>query len=314
MQLPRNPSLFPCLTVLGIVLLLAAGCKAAQTSAVPAPTLASAVPSTAEPTSTREPQFLVTATTVSQTIPPMVVLSQPTVQSVLPQQTVTPSTAKPALVQIESPGPGSKVRDFVWVRANVYPGDNGNVNILLTGEDGRVIASRELVYSTWKTGWLSIAEQIEFTPLAASETALLSVFTRDGYGRVIALTSVRLLMLQVGPEEIELPGFHGDPFVLTDPVPSGVSKKGTLHVEGFAHLAQANPVTVELILVDGTILASQQITVNPVLSGKGYTAFSTDVAYQIAQRTPVRITLRQESSEMNSVTTELSSFIIYLDP
>ncbi len=314
MRLPRKPSVFPPVVALGIVLVLSAGCQAAQTSVTPTLAQAPTVNSTSEPTSTREPQFLVTATSVNSTFPPMVILTQPTTQSVVSQQIVTPSTAKPALVQIESPGPGSKVRDFVWVRANVYPGDNGNVNILLTGEDGRVIASRELFYSTWKTGWLSIAEQIAFTPLAASETALLSVFTRDGFGRVVALTSVRLLMLQVGPEEIELPGFHGDPFVITDPVPSGVTQKGTLHVEGYAHLARANPVTVELIQLDGTILATQQISIDPVSSGDGYTAFSTDVAYQITQRTPVRLTLRQESSEMNSVTTDLSSFIIYLDP
>ena len=196
---------------MGILLLLAAGCQAAQTSVAPTLTQTPTLPATAEPTSTREPQFLVMATEVSKTTPPMLVLTQPTAQSVDPQQTVTPPTAKPALVQIESPGPRSKVRDFLWVRANVYPGDSGNVNILLTGEDGRVIASRELFYSNWKTGWLSIAEQIAFTPLAASETALLSVFTRDAFGRTVALTSVRVLMLQVGPEEIELPGFHGDP-------------------------------------------------------------------------------------------------------
>lgn len=314
MRLPRKPCVFPYIAALGIVLVLAAGCQAAQNTVAPTFTQAPTALSPSEPTPTQEPQFLVTATTVNNTVPPMVVLTQPTAQSVVPQQTVTPSTAKPALVQIESPGPGSKVHDFVWVRANVYPGDNGNVNILLTGEDGRVIASRELFYSNWQTGWLSIAEQIAFTPLAASETALLSVFTRDGYGRVIALTSVRFLMLQVGPEEIELPGFHGDPFVITDPVPSGVTGKGTLHVEGYAHLARANPVTVELIQTDGTILATQQMSIDPVLSGVGYTAFSTDVAYQITQRTPVRLTLRQESPEMNAVTTDLSSFIIYLDP
>src|SRR5659263_156493 len=114
MQSPRNLHVFPSLAVMGILLVLAAGCQAAQLSVAPTLTQVPTVLSTGEPTSTRQPQFLITATTVRGTTPPMVVLSQPTAESVVLQQTVTPSTAKPALVQIESPGPGSKVRDFVW--------------------------------------------------------------------------------------------------------------------------------------------------------------------------------------------------------
>jgi len=139
------------------------------------------------------------------------------------------------------------------------------------------------------------------------------VYTKDAFGRTITLASERILMLQVGPEEVELPGFHGDPFVMTQPVPSGTNRGGSLYFEGFAHASESTPLIVELLLMDGSVLASAEVPVEAVTEGKGYVAFSGTIAYQVNQWTPVRFTVRQESSELNSITTALSSYIIYLD-
>lgn len=305
--------------VIGILLTMSAGCQAVRNalgeSQPPDP------PESSEPASTptSQPQFLITpnlntvTATPEKTTPPMIVLTQPT-PAEIPEVTLAAGISKPSLLQIEAPGPGSKIRDFVWVRANVYPGDNGNVSILLTGEDGRTIALREVNYTNWTTGFLSIAEQIQFTPIAASETGLLSIYTKDGFGRIINLTSEKILMLQVGPEEIELPGFHGEPFVMTEPKPSAVSTKGTLRLSGYAHVFEGTPVIVELIQMDGSVLASTEIQVPPVTSGNGYVEFTGNIEYQVNQRTPVRFTIRQESSDLGSLNTALSSYIIYLDP
>ena len=307
------------LPVVAILLLATSGCQAVR-NALGETTPRTPASSGPAASATPQPQFLITpnpnqpSATIQKTTPPMVVLTQPTPTEIIPQVTLTAGISKPSLLQIEAPGPDSKIRDFVWVRANVYPGDGGNFTILLTGEDGRTIAQRDVTQPNWTTGWLSIAEQIQFTPSAASETALLSIFTRDGFGRIITLTSERILMLQVGPEEIELPGFHGDPFVMTQPMPSGVSQKGILHFEGFAHVTETTPVSVELIQMDGSILASGEIKVAPVNSSEGYVPFSGELTYQVNQRTPVRFTVRQESPDFGSMTTALSSYIIYLDP
>lgn len=297
---------------IGLSALLLSGCQESQFAAQSVDAVPPTAISTLEPAFTLEPEL--SAATVQLTSPPKVILTQPTSQNPDPQPTTTAGISRQALVQIDSPGPGSKVRDFVWVRANVYPGDKGNVNLLLTGEDGRTVASRELTYSTWTTGWLSIAEQLEFSPAAASEKALLSVYTRDGYGRIVSLASVPVLMLQVGPEEIELPGFHGDPFVVAYPLPGSAAQNGTLHIEGFSHLSRSGKGRVELIQSDGSVLATQEVSFAPVVSGDGYSAFTTDLAYQVGQRMPVRLTFRQVSSEYGLATTELSSAIIYLDP
>lgn len=250
----------------------------------------------------------------TQTPPPMVVLTQPTQQTPLPQITTTAGISKPALVQIDAPGPGSKVRDYIWVRANVYPGDGGNIHLLMTGEDGRTITARDLTYSNWAGGWLSIAEVLYFTPAAASEKALLSVYTLDWSGRITAWASVEMLLLQVGPEEIEQHGFQKDPFVVNKPQAGSVITGGSLHLEGYAHLTQPGTTTYQLIDQSGSVIAEQEVSLPTVLPSQGYASFEADLAYQVQKRTPVRLIIKQASSEFQGQTLAVSSLILFLDP
>ena len=303
--------------VIFLTALMLTSCQRANSS-TPAAAGSPGSSAAAAVTATREilPQPVVQTTEPppAQTVPPMIVLTQPTAQGSTPQVVTTSRVSKPALTQIDSPGPGSKLRDYVWVRANVYPGDGGNVNLLLTGEDGRVISQRPLIYSTWSAGWLSIAEQLAFSPKAASEKALLSVYTLDWYGRIISLASVPLLLLQLGPEEIELPGFRRDPFVISKPIPGSTLSGGVVHLEGFTHITQPGPVIVEMIGNDGAVIASQNITPTPVPEGDGYTAFTLDLPYQVQKTTPVRLIIRQASPDFPDINLSASSLILFLNP
>ena len=283
------------------------------------------------PPTVKQPQATGTATSVpaetnqptSQAAPnvaalpsllPTVVLPQPT--AILPTSTTftTDDLSRPSLVQIESPGPGSKVREFLTARVNVYPGDGGNVTLRLTGEDGRLISERALTYDQWNSGWLSIASQLSFTPAATAEKALLSAYTQDGYDRVISWTSVELLLLQIGPEEIELPGFHGAPFVISQPQQGSTLSGGVLHIEGYSHLESAGKTVAELVCQDGSIAASQEIFLPVLSSASGYAPFSVDLSYQVQKRTPVRLILRQVSPEFSGETLQAGSLILFLDP
>jgi hypothetical protein len=244
----------------------------------------------------------------------MLVLTQPTASTNQPQVTTTAGVARQALVQIESPGPGSKVRDFLWARVNVYPGDGGNVHLVLTGEDGRELSRKDLTYAGWTGGWLSIAEQMSFSPGAASEKALLSAYTLDGWGRVISLASVSVLMLQVGPEEIELPGFHQEPFIISLPRAGSTITGGLIILEGYAHITQPGGVHVDLVATDGSTVASQELEMIPSPTEVGYTTFKTDLPYHVEKRTPVRLTLRQTSADFPGSDLSIGSVILYLDP
>jgi hypothetical protein len=280
-----------------------------------APPLVSTETRTAIPNEITLPTTGATSTAEEQrTVPPMLVLTQPTAETPLPQVSTTAGVRKPSLVQINSPGPGSKVRDFIWVRVNVYPGDGGNVHLLLTGEDGREIDARDLTYSQWNGGWLSIAEQLFFAPAAASEKALLSVYTLDWYGRINTWSSVEILMLQIGREEIEQPGFQGDPFVVNKPQAGSLIAGGNLHLEGYVHLTQAGKTTLELVAQDGSVIAWQELQPPTITSSDQYAAFDTDLSYQVQKRTPIRLLLKQTSPEYDGQILAASSLILYLDP
>lgn len=302
------------ITACAVLLLLVTGCRQDPTQTL--------IPE-AGPTATRTPisqeiHFPTPTPTAAiveaNTPPPMVVLTQPTPQTTVPQITTTAGVSKPALVQIDAPGSGSKVRDYIWVRANVYPGDGGNIHLLMTGEDGRTIASRDLTYSNWSGGWLSIAELLYFTPAAASEKALLSVYTLDWSGRITAWASVDIFLLQVGPDEIEQHGFLADPFIVNKPQAGSVITGGSLHLEGYVHLTRPGTTTIEVIDQSGNIITSQEAAMPTVPTSQGYASFEADLAYQVQKRTPVRLIIKQASSEFQGQTLAVSSLILFLDP
>jgi hypothetical protein len=296
------------------VLMLVSGCQPAQPSPTTVETQSTAVATTV-PLETLLPTFTATPTdAITPMALPTLVLPQPTAPLPTSPVSTTDHISRPSLVQIESPGPGSKIREFLTARVNVYPGDGGNVHLRLTGEDGRLIAERALTYDQWNSGWLSIAEQLFFTPAAASEKALLSAYTMDGYNRVISWTSSEILLLQIGPEEIELPGFHGAPYVVSQPQQGSTLSGGVLHIEGYSHLESAGSTVAELVRQDGSIAASQEISLPMLTGGSEYTSFSLDLGYQVQKRTPVRLILKQVSPEFSGETLEACSLILFLDP
>ena len=302
------------ISAVATVLMLVTGCQPVLSSVTVEQPLAS-VTATSVPTETNQPTSQAALTIASPPPPlPTLVLPQPT--AILPTSTaiITGDISRASLVQIESPGPGSKVHEYLTARVNVYPGDGGNVTLRLTGEDGRLISERALTYDQWKSGWLSIAGQLSFTPAATAEKALLSAYTQDGYARIISWTSAEILLIQIGPEEIELPGFHGAPFVLSQPQQGSTLSGGVLHIEGFSHLESAGKTVAELVRQDGSIAASQEIFLPVLSSASGYAPFSVDLNYQVQKRTPVRLILRQVSPEFSGETLQAGSLILFLDP
>lgn len=245
----------------------------------------------------------------------IIVVPQPTPDAV-PQVTASlPGNKIPqSLIQIVSPGPGSRLSQAFTMRASVYPGENGSVTIRLFGEDGRVITEFQDTVQTPDSGWVSIAEKINFSTNAAGEAAILAVSTHDGYGRRLSLSSVKLILLQIGPNEVEVSGFRGDPFVVKFPAVGGMVRGGVLHVEGAAHPFSSQPLIVELIDTEGRVLASSQLILPELPAGADYVPFALDVPYQVSSRTPVRLTLRQVDSHPAGVDLALSSLPVFLDP
>lgn len=312
MLLKRILSLVLCSSCALVVL---SACQSERASAYSiSPTNTPAVIETQAQTSA-EATVISTPTITVRTSTEVIVVPQPTPYTETQPTASLPGNRIPqALIQIISPGPGSQLSHEFTLRVSAYPGDKGNVTIRLFGEDGRVIKEIQEKVTTPANGWVSLAESINFSTEAAGEAAVLSVSTADGYGRRISLSSVKLILLQIGPNEVEAAGFRGDPFVVTSPTVGGTVKGGVVHIEGAAHPFSSQPLIAELITTDGQVLASGQVKLAALPVGGKYVPFSLDIPYQVNISTPVRLTLRQVYDHPYGVDAALSSQLIFLNP
>jgi len=243
-----------------------------------------------------------------------IVIEQPTQQATETLNPIATGYAvPPALLQIEKPGDLSKLVSPFLVTANVYPGEDGMVNVQLFGEDGRLMSDQLIQLSKVESGWLSLATEIKFEPNSAGESALIVISTRDAFGRRIGQTGIPVTLLQIGKSEIESHHFNKQPVMLKSPVAGGFYKKGNVHVEGLIHLFNDNPVIVELFTQTGGILATKAVYVQGK-DNEEFVPFAFDLPYSVAKRTPVRFTLRQASTLSPNVDISLYSMVIFLDP
>ncbi len=224
------------------------------------------------------------------------------------------SNDKPvAQMNFSKPGPGSKVASPISVSAYAYPGYDNKVTLELLGEDGGLMFSRVLTLKESDTGWVYFTEEIPFEITTAAESASLMLTSYDGYGRRIAVCTVPLLLMQVGGSEIEVPGFPYLPFYLEKPEIGSSVSGGKLHIDGYAHAFNQNPVIIELINENGVILSTQIIPIHEV-AGANYSHFSGDVTYTVSQSTPVRLTIRQTMDHAPYLDLALASFTLTLRP
>ena len=276
-----------------------------------------AVSETAAPAALLPTEATATIKTEEQagTSAPVIIIEQPT--RVITSQ--SPSAGPqgkvlPADIQIESPGELSRIASPLQITVNAYPGEGGKVLVQLFGEDSRLMAEELHTLEVTGSGWVELFTSIPFEIHSAGETALLVVSTRDGYGRRITQTSVPLILLQVGKSEIELPGFRKDPFSVTTPVYGSEIRNGMVHIEGFVHAINNNPIVGELVTETGGIIKSIVVTLPKDSVGQDYVPFAMDIPYTVKSRRPVRLTLRQPDMRLPGVDVVLDSLLIYLLP
>lgn len=272
------------------------------------------------PELTMAPQKTSTATVSpsagsAETEAPIIVIEQPT--SVIPTQSQVDGPqgkVLPADIQIETPGELSRISSPLQVTINVYPGEGGKVLVQLFGEDGRLMAEELHTLEVPDSGWVQLYTSIPFDIHSAGEAALLVISTRDGFGRRIAQSSVPLILLQIGASEIELPGFRKDPFVLSTPVYGAEVRGGVIHIEGFVHAYNSNPIVGELMTETGGNLKSIVVMLPKGSEDLEYVPFTMDIPYNVKQRRPVRLTFRQPDMRLTGVDVVLDSLLIYLLP
>ncbi len=193
-------------------------------------------------------------------------------------------------------------------------GGDGKATIELIGEDGRLISSKIENYGLDKVGrryWL--APELTFEIEAAAETARLQVSTQDQYGRKEALSSVEVVLLAVGRNEINPPAIDQGPYLIRQPEPDTTISGGMLVINGLARPVNDTPLIIELVNEQNEVIATQQITVPAPSAPLSHNPFTVEVPYKVDGPTPVRLIIRQEDNRITG-TAALTSELITLAP
>ena len=228
--------------------------------------------------------------------------------------TATP-TPPLASLNITKPGLYSKIISPYRIEAMVLPGADGLVRVRLVGEDGRMMVDQLLDSSYTKGASIWIAPYLEFNISAAAELARLEIGTQDRFGRRVSLSSVDLILMSVGRNQVNSSQVPFEPYLVRFPKAGQVVSGGEVWVSGLADPLSSNPLVLELIDEEGNVLGTAQVEVAEPSGDLSHTPFGVAIPYRVENALiPVRLTLRQESDGRIPGTVALSSMEIVLGP
>lgn len=287
------------LLLLASLLGLLAGC-ASPASAVPTPYPPEYLPTVVALTAEAIAQAASDSATATQLVAlPTGVPTQtpaPTL-TFTPAPTYTPTSIplhRSSAIEIQAPGPMSRVVSPINLRMNIQAGASKRVQIDLYGEDGRLL-SRTLKRNvpTSNRGILQTAK-ITFEISGAAEVGRVTVSTFDKEGRIQYLNSVRVLLLSSGVNEIMPAGNPSEPVGVVEPVVDKPVSGGVLTVRGDVWPFNLQPVVLELIDPEGKSIGLRILSVTTIQPQ----LFETTIPYKVTEPTPARLTIRQDDDRM----------------
>jgi len=234
-----------------------------------------------------------------------------------PTWTRTPSrTPIPPLagIRITRPGLLSRVLSPFRLEASAIPAPDGWIQLALIGEDGRILFNRSLRYAQFTSGQVFIQEEIEFSISGVAETARLILYTLDGFDRMISLSSVDLVLLSLGEEQISPPVSLREPLFIIRPYINEPFSGNLITVRGLISPVSNQPVIFEVISEQNTVLFSTSLDAGPVTPERSYIPFEITIPYTVQSFTRARLTLRQDSDSRVPGCVALSSQTISLSP
>jgi len=224
-----------------------------------------------------------------------------------PQPTITPTpkatyTAttfpvhEPGAIEIQLPGPMSKVISPITLRMNIVSGETEKVQIDLFTEDGNLLS--RTVKKVPRSG-KGVDQQIKipFEIHTAAEVARLTISTSDKAGRTQAMNSVRLLLLSSGANEINPAGDTSEPVTIFSPGLKDEASGGILNVRGDLWPFNLKPVLIALIGPDGKTLGERLLNINQL----NPQLFETTIPYKVDAPTLARLTIRQDDDRMDGM-------------
>jgi len=232
----------------------------------------------------------------TETLTPTITLIPTDTLTPAPTNTLTPSPSAPlAQIRIETPGPMSKVTSPISLRIQVVSGSSELVQVDLQGEDGRLLARNLERVPTWPGGYY-VSLKIPFEIRTAAEVGMITISTKDDFGRLQAQLGMRVLLLSIGNDEITPEGDLSERVVFYDPPrKDAVAQDGVLNVDGRILPFNDQPVILELIDTEGKTLGLRVLD----FDGTDEQLFSTTVPYKVSESTPARFVLRQDDDRLD---------------
>ncbi|HEY9076551.1 MAG TPA: hypothetical protein VIO61_08415 [Anaerolineaceae bacterium] len=289
--------------------------------ATPTPTLTSSPEGiTPEASATPEPSATITPTpTPNNTTTPFDAPSgfartathtpRPTPSSP-PTNTPTPP---PPFLRIQRPGSLSRVVSPLLVEIYSGPGEDGLLHMELIGEDGRKISQQDLNLQEYMGKRLWTNQRLPFEISAVAETARFQIFTKDRAGRMMTLSSVNVILLQVGNNMFNPATPMYEPFMIDTPDNKQEISGGIVILSARVRPVNPSPVIIELVGENGIILASRKVTVTLPPGSQSHTPFVIDLPYSVPAKTTARLIMRQEGDRIPG-TVALNSVGITLLP
>lgn len=288
------PKLFLLISLFGFL----AACAAPTASPIPTPYppeyLPTVIAQTAEAANISGTQ---TAVALTPTVRPTHTRFPTFTPTIPPSPTITDVPwHKQAAIEIQAPGPMSKVISPISLRMNIIAGESEKVQVDLYGEDGRLLSRTVKTVRTSREGVLQNIK-IPFEIRATAEVGRITISTQDEAGRLQALNSVRVLMLSSGANEINPPGNPSEPVGVFSPLVEESVSGGVLNVKGDLWPFNLRPVILELVGPDGKSIGLRILTVehiNPQL-------FETTIPYKVREPTLARLTIYQDDDRINGL-------------
>lgn len=208
-----------------------------------------------------------------------------------PTATYTPVAGVPlATIQINAPGPMSKMVSPIQVHAMVTVEEGSKVETALYDETGQLISRPALLVFTHR-GSFPVSVKLPFEIRAAGETGVVQISAKDSHGRIQSLNSVRVLLLSTGSNQINPPGnqIYERVAFYDLPIDAHISG-GTLTVKGSYVPVNEQPVILELMTADGKSLGLRVLS----LPGSESQYFETTIPYKVTQETAARLYIYQD--------------------
>jgi hypothetical protein len=171
-----------------------------------------------------------------------------------------------------------------------------------------------LNFSSYSGRSISIAPEITFELQAPAELARLIISTRDGYGRINALTSTDLILIQMGDDQVYPSGYAREPYIIRSPFEGQVISGGIVQVTALVRPVNDNPLILELLDEQGNLIGSTSLELIYPTGDLSHTLFDVAISYTVNQPTNARLVLRQESTGRIPGTVALTSLALTLQP